>query len=72
MADVDEFNKCLEDIEMDDIPAKGFWYTWSNKRGDMGDNKSKIDRVLSNLHQFDKFPETKLCFKLLGFLTTAL
>ncbi|KAI8547966.1 hypothetical protein RHMOL_Rhmol07G0236100 [Rhododendron molle] len=26
-----EFNNCLHDLEMDDMPARGFWYTWSNK-----------------------------------------
>lgn len=28
-----EFNECLSDIEHDDLPSKGFWFTWSNKRG---------------------------------------
>ncbi|KAG5547471.1 hypothetical protein RHGRI_013234 [Rhododendron griersonianum] len=26
-----DFNSCLHAIEMDDMPSKGFWFTWSNK-----------------------------------------
>ncbi|XP_058211744.1 uncharacterized protein LOC131323927 [Rhododendron vialii] len=43
-----EFNHCLADILHDDLPAKGFWFTWTNKRGGLGDNKSRIHRVISN------------------------
>lgn len=38
-----EFNQCLSDICQDDLPIKGFWYTWTNKRGGAGDNKSKLE-----------------------------
>ncbi|KAH7847812.1 hypothetical protein Vadar_030492 [Vaccinium darrowii] len=45
----DEFNACLDSVGMDDMPSKGFWFTWSNKRSGLGDNKSKLDRVLINV-----------------------
>lgn len=28
----DDFNLCLEDIDMEELTSKGFWFTWSNKR----------------------------------------
>lgn len=28
-----DFNSCLDFINMDDMPTKGFWYTWSNQTG---------------------------------------
>ncbi|XP_058180059.1 uncharacterized protein LOC131298595 [Rhododendron vialii] len=40
----DEFNECLTDLSQDDLPSKGFWFTWTNKRSGSGDNKSRIDR----------------------------
>lgn len=43
-----EFNQCIEDINMQEMITKGFWYTWSNKRGGNGANKSRLDRVLIN------------------------
>lgn len=35
-ADSDEFNFCLMDIEQDNMPSKGLWFTWSNKRNGLG------------------------------------
>lgn len=43
-----EFNDCLHDLKLEDMPTKGFWYTWTNKRGGLGDNKSKLDRAMVN------------------------
>lgn len=57
-----EFNDCLHDLEMDDMPARGFWYTWSNKRGGLSDNKSKLDRAVVNGQWMDDFPESEACF----------
>lgn len=57
-----EFNTCLYDVEMDDLRATGYWYTWSNKCGGVGDNKSKLDRVLVNTSWLDEFPNSEACF----------
>ncbi|KAG5552845.1 hypothetical protein RHGRI_010825 [Rhododendron griersonianum] len=31
-----DFNRCLEDINMQDMFTKGYWYTWTNKGGGGG------------------------------------
>lgn len=43
-----DFNSCLHDINMQDMFTKGFWFTWTNKMGGLGDKKSRLDRVLVN------------------------
>ncbi|XP_058185632.1 uncharacterized protein LOC131302856 [Rhododendron vialii] len=30
-----DFNECLEDIDMEDMASKGFWFTWTNRRVDL-------------------------------------
>ena len=57
-----DFNSCIEDIDMEDMNSKGFWLTWSNKRGGMGHKKSRIDRVLVNYRWQDCFPESDAVF----------
>ncbi|KAG5543053.1 hypothetical protein RHGRI_015966 [Rhododendron griersonianum] len=57
-----EFNDCLLHIAQDDMPSKGFWFTWTNKRGGDGRNKSKLDRVLTNLAWLDMFPNAETSF----------
>lgn len=57
-----DLNQCLVDIAQDDLPPKGFWFTWSNKRGGAGDNKSKLDRVISNTVWMDLFPYSEAVF----------
>lgn len=52
----DEFNECLTDLSQDDLLSKGFWFTWTNKRGGSGEKKSRIDRVLTNTSWMDLFP----------------
>ncbi|KAH7836824.1 hypothetical protein Vadar_006119 [Vaccinium darrowii] len=66
---LEEFNACLdslEAIEVDDLAAKGFWYTWLNKRGGEGDNKSKLDRVLVHTSWLDTFREAEAVFHFPG------
>ncbi|KAG5536987.1 hypothetical protein RHGRI_024426 [Rhododendron griersonianum] len=68
-----EFNSCLDDICMDDMPFKGLWFTWSNKRGGLGNIKSKMDRVLVNGSWLDAFLKNqRLFFWLLEYQITAL
>ncbi|KAH7852585.1 hypothetical protein Vadar_026731 [Vaccinium darrowii] len=52
-----EFNACIDSIDMDDMPSKGMWFTWSNKRGGLGDVKSKLDRTLIDSTWMDSFPD---------------
>lgn len=39
--------------------SKGSWFTWSNKRGGEGYNKSKLDRVLINSSWLTIFAHTE-------------
>ncbi|KAH7850084.1 hypothetical protein Vadar_027677 [Vaccinium darrowii] len=55
---VDDFNSCLDGLDMDDMPTNGFWFSWSNKRGGLGDNKSKLDRALVNPGWINEFPNS--------------
>lgn len=57
-----DFNDCLLGIHQDDLPSNGFWCTWSNKRSGSNDNKSMIDRVLSNSAWLNEFPLSKEVF----------
>ncbi|KAH7845446.1 hypothetical protein Vadar_002057 [Vaccinium darrowii] len=57
-----EFSACIDSIDMDDMPSKGMWFTWSNKRGGLGDVKSKLDRTLINSTWMDSFPESETTF----------
>jgi hypothetical protein len=57
-----DLNTCLEDVGMDDMPFKGLWFTWSNKRGGQGTVKSKLDRVNINGTWMDFFSESEAIF----------
>ena len=35
-SDATDFNSCLEDIDMEDLTSKGFWFTRSNGCGGLG------------------------------------
>ncbi|KAH7833845.1 hypothetical protein Vadar_010387 [Vaccinium darrowii] len=61
-----EFNSCIDFLNMDDLPTKGFWYTWSNKRGGDGDNKSRLDRAMVNTGWMDDFLEFEVCVEATG------
>lgn len=47
---------------MDEMPFLGLLFTWSNKRGGMGNIKSKLDRVLINGSWLDAYPESETTF----------
>lgn len=55
-----DFNDCLNAISMQEMVTKGFWFTWSNKRGGLGDNKSRLDRVLVNDGWIDLFQDSEV------------
>ncbi|XP_058217415.1 uncharacterized protein LOC131328490 [Rhododendron vialii] len=54
-----EFNKCLEDIGMEDLNTKGSWFTWSNKRSGQDHCCSRLDRALVNNQWQNLFKETE-------------
>ncbi|KAH7834537.1 hypothetical protein Vadar_017123 [Vaccinium darrowii] len=56
-----EFNSCIDFLNMDDMPTKGFWYTRSNKRGGDGDNKSRLDRAVVNAGWMDDYLDSEVC-----------
>lgn len=56
----DDFNSCITDINMQEMMTKGFWYTWTNKRGGLGNNKSRLDRVLVNGVWLDLFKDSEV------------
>ncbi|GFS36695.1 hypothetical protein Acr_00g0047480 [Actinidia rufa] len=59
---VAQFNASAEDGRIDDMTAKGFFFTWSNRDGGMGDKKCRIDRAMVNRKWQDCFPESEAVF----------
>ncbi|KAH7857816.1 hypothetical protein Vadar_016806 [Vaccinium darrowii] len=55
-----DFNNCLADICMHNMVTKGYWFTWTNKRGGLRDNKSRLDRVLVNDGWLDLFRDSEV------------
>lgn len=55
-----DFNSCVEDVEMQELVTKGYWYTWTNKRGGLGSNKSKLDRTFINSAWMDLFRDSEV------------
>lgn len=62
-----EFNDCLHALELDDLTTKGFWFTWTNKRGGLGDNKSKLDSAMVNASWLSAYPNSEAWFLHLEF-----
>lgn len=59
IAAADEFNSCLEDIDMEDLNSTGFFFTWSNKRGGLGNVRSGIDQAVVNSLWQNKYFESE-------------
>lgn len=57
-----EFNDCQGLVGLDGMPSKGYWFTWSNRRGGLGEICSKLDRVIINAGWMDCFPESEAVF----------
>lgn len=49
----------MEDIDTEDLNSKGFFFTWSNKRGGLGNVRSRIDRAMVNSPWQNKFTESE-------------
>lgn len=48
VAEMADFNNCLNAIEMVEMNTKGGQFTWDNKMDDVDNIKSRIDRVFCN------------------------
>jgi len=61
LAGMAEFQDCIVDNELSDMPSRGAFFTWSNGRQD-DPILRKLDRVLMNEHWSDAFPESLTVF----------
>lgn len=55
-----DFNKCIEDIEMEDLNSKGLRFTWSNKQAGAGHCSCRLDRALVNSYWQNVFTESEV------------
>ncbi|KAK3189472.1 hypothetical protein Dsin_029033 [Dipteronia sinensis] len=58
---MEEFNDCLQSLELDDLRFSGFLHTWCNKRSN-GCISKKLDRVLVNNDWLVKFENSEAIF----------
>lgn len=56
-----EFRECLEDNELDDIPSRGVFYTWSNHNPD-NPTLRKLDRAVANEVWMSSYPDSVAIF----------
>ncbi|RAL42604.1 hypothetical protein DM860_017149 [Cuscuta australis] len=60
-----EFKQCVQVCGLEEIPAEGTKFTWSNKQGPGRRIFSKIDRALANIEWFNEM-DTKVHIKVEG------
>ncbi|KAK2658720.1 hypothetical protein Ddye_005253 [Dipteronia dyeriana] len=58
---LEEFDNCLQSVELDDLRFSGFLHTWCNKRSN-GCIFKKLDRVLVNKEWMAKFEHSEAFF----------
>ncbi|XP_039046690.1 uncharacterized protein LOC120186944 [Hibiscus syriacus] len=63
--DIEDFQGCLEDLDLLDYPFLGLSFTWTNKK-DVGFLARKLDRILVNPVWFSVFPYSFAEFKAQG------
>ncbi|KAH7842871.1 hypothetical protein Vadar_009972 [Vaccinium darrowii] len=56
----------LRMLSLLEMITKGYWYTWTNKRGGHGSNKSRLDRVLISNAWLDLFRDSEVVAHALG------
>ncbi|XP_074277529.1 uncharacterized protein LOC141601159 [Silene latifolia] len=62
VAEVRDFQKCVDACGIGDIPAQGSFFTWNNKQ-EVGDMVfSRIDRAMFNVEWLLKYPDTITMF----------
>ncbi|KAJ9566292.1 hypothetical protein OSB04_002258 [Centaurea solstitialis] len=60
---MDDFNACVEDIEVVDVGYSGVQYTWVQKpRGGEDGLMRKLDRIMANVEFFDRFHGSSVVF----------
>ncbi|XP_071688365.1 uncharacterized protein [Rutidosis leptorrhynchoides] len=67
--DMQEFNECINKIEVDDINSSGFQFTWTKslKKSKLWDSE-KLDRIMINAEVMNSLPQTHGVF--LPFITS--
>nr|AAF63129.1 Similar to reverse transcriptase [Arabidopsis thaliana] len=65
MRGLEEFQNCLRDSDLVDIPSRGVHYTWSNHQDDNPIIR-KLDRAIANGDWFSSFPSAIAVFELSG------
>ncbi|KAL3514108.1 hypothetical protein ACH5RR_026825 [Cinchona calisaya] len=57
---MEDFNECIDVLDIVEHHAKGYYYTWCNKRDGGNRLYSKIDRVLVNNNWLNEYPYVKV------------
>lgn len=63
---MEDFNECVEKIDIKDVPAQGIFLTWCNLHDDGSKIYCKLDRVMANEGWFSIFKHTEVVFDLVG------
>lgn len=48
MAEIQDFNKCVQDLRLSELAWEGEYYIWSNKQDGSDRLWSRIDRMFGN------------------------
>ena len=67
-ADIQPMRNLIDDCELDDLKAKGAFFTWNNKQEKDHLIYSRIDRVLINEEWLNLFPWSFANFMPEGFI----
>ncbi|KAL3519686.1 hypothetical protein ACH5RR_017835 [Cinchona calisaya] len=59
---MDEFEDCIQQLDIEDIPYKGYLLTWCNGREGNARIYCKLDRILSNCAWHTQFPNAEVEF----------
>ncbi|XP_074277532.1 uncharacterized protein LOC141601161 [Silene latifolia] len=60
--EIRDFQQCVTDCGLVDVPAQGAFFTWNNKHGPGDMVFSRIDKVLSNDEWIQQFPDVTIMF----------
>ncbi|KAM7528458.1 hypothetical protein LguiB_031868 [Lonicera macranthoides] len=71
IAEMADFNNCLNAIEVVEMTTRGGLFTWDNKRNGEANIKSKIDKVFCNESWLQEFPNVEAAIMVGGVLDHA-
>ncbi|XP_074278043.1 uncharacterized protein LOC141601646 [Silene latifolia] len=60
--EIRDFQKCVAECGLVDVPAQGAYFTWNNKHDPGSMVFSRIDRVMSNDEWLLQFPDVNIMF----------